>query len=83
LSLGIPVIISKYTGLTEEIQKQNAGIVVDPFSEEEIKNAILTMCDDEKYFVYKKNAESFVWPQTWNSLFKQYESIISSVCNKS
>ena len=76
LSLKIPIIISKYTGITEYIEKQGVAKVVDPFDENDIKNALLEMCDESKYLEYKKNLENFKWPQTWESLFEQYKEIL-------
>lgn len=77
ISLKIPVIISKYTGITKILKEAGVARVVDPFDLEDIEQAILEMCDDEKYLKYKNNLEKFVWPQTWNTLFAQYESILS------
>ncbi len=78
LSLKIPVIISKYTGITKILQDAGVARVVDPFDINDIKNAVLDMCDENIWHNYKKNLENFKWPQNWDSLFKQYEEIILS-----
>jgi glycosyltransferase involved in cell wall biosynthesis len=83
VSLKIPIIISKHTGITNILKENKVARVVDPFNISDMENAVLEMCNDEIYNEYKKNLEKFTWPQTWTTLFKQYESIISSVCNKS
>jgi glycosyltransferase involved in cell wall biosynthesis len=76
LSLKIPVIISKYTGITQYLQNAGVARVIDPFDEQDIRNAILEMCDDNKYSFYKNNLENFSWPQTWETLYKQYQEIL-------
>lgn len=76
LSLKIPIIISKYTGITNYLDKQGVVKVIDPFSEDDIKNAILSMTDSNIYAKYKNNLNNFFWPQNWDSLFKQYQEII-------
>ena len=79
LSLKIPVIISKYTGITNILKEAGVARVVDPFDIEDIKNAVLEMCDDNIWNKYKQNLEKFSWPQNWNSLFIQYEDIIDKI----
>jgi glycosyltransferase involved in cell wall biosynthesis len=76
ISLRVPVIISKYTGITKVLQDAGIARVIDPFDEVDMKNAILEMCNEENFLTYKKNLENFHWPQTWNTLFNQYEEIL-------
>lgn len=79
ISLGVPVIISKYTGITEYLVKSGVARVVDPFSEEDIKKAILEMSDDIEYAKYTEAIKNFSWPQNWQSLFTQYNKIINEI----
>lgn len=79
LSLKIPVIISKHTGLSKYLQDTGVARVIDPFNVDDIKSAVLEMCNDEVYVKYKYNLERFTWPQTWNSLFERYEDVINEI----
>lgn len=79
LSLGIPIIISKYTGITAQLAKIGLARVIDPFDEQDIKNAIIEMCDDKIHNQYLINIAKFNKEnnnQTWEKLFRQYEEII-------
>lgn len=76
VSLKVPIILTKFSGFTKIFENAKIAKIIDPFSINEIEEAILEMCDDEKYKVYKENLEKFSWPQTWKSLYKQYEQIL-------
>ncbi len=76
VSLKIPIILTKYSGFTNIFEQAGIAKIVNPFSVEEIENAILEMCDEEKYKFYKNNLQKFSWPQNWNSLYAQYEKIL-------
>lgn len=77
LSLKIPVIMTKYCGLSDDLKNSGVCILVDPFNETEIQQAILTMCDENKYVEFKKNFKTFKWPENWQTLFEKYERIIN------
>jgi glycosyltransferase involved in cell wall biosynthesis len=87
LSLGIPVIMTKNSGLYEFLKQKNSEddfcIFVDPFSVADMSNAILMMCNDEKYAGLKRNAINFtnnnLWPQNWKTLCRQYEEIVKNL----
>lgn len=76
ISLRVPVIITKYCGLTNILATAGVARFIDPFSEEDIKMALEEMCDENKYLEYKKALETFTWQQTWQTLFTQYEEIL-------
>jgi len=79
IALKIPIILTKYSGITENLKNEKFVKIVDPFSEEEIKKAILEMCDNIIYKDCKTGYENFSWPQNWSTLFKQYEQIINEI----
>lgn len=76
ISFKLPIILTKNTGFYKILEKAGVGIFVDPFSKDDIKSAIFEMCDNEKYSDYKKNLAEFIWPQTWNTLYDQYQEIL-------
>lgn len=80
LSLGIPVIMTKNSGFYELLKDKGVARFIDPFNLDDIKNAILEMCQMQIYNEYKKNAEEFneknLWPENWTTLFAKYEIII-------
>ena len=82
LSLGIPVIMTKHSGFYELLKDKNVARFIDPFKVEDLRDAIIEMCHDDIYNLYKKSLEEFnqnsSWPETWESLFKKYEIIINS-----
>jgi glycosyltransferase involved in cell wall biosynthesis len=80
LSLGIPVIMTKYCGLTEQLKDTGVVRLVDPFNEQDIQNAIIEMCDDVIYNQYMINIQKFNKEhsnQTWEKLYRQYQEIIN------
>lgn len=79
--LKVPVIISKYTGLTEIIEKSNLGMVIDPFNVGDMEKAILNLCNQEVYEKFQNNLENFSWPQTWEKYFVQTERILKEFGN--
>ncbi len=82
LSLGTPIIITKNTGLTDFIKNGETGIFIDPFDEISMKKAILSMCDENVWAHYKKQLQSFNWPETWDSLLNRYVGLIDSETQK-
>lgn len=82
LSLGIPIIISKYTGITKELEQKGVARVIDPFDETDIQNAIIDMCNDVIHNQYLINIAKFNKEnnnQTWEKLFDQYQEIIKEI----
>ncbi len=85
LSLGIPVILTKYSGLTKILENTGAVKLIDPFDVEDIKRAILEFCDEAIYRKYKSAAENiflnFKIEKSWEEMFLEYERIVEKVCN--
>lgn len=84
MSCGTPVISSNITSMPEVVE--DAGILVDPFSVEDISNAMIRMNDEhclrsklsEKSLI---QAQKFSWQKTadllWNSIQKTVKSVHS------
>lgn len=84
MSCGTPVISSNITSMPEVVEE--AGILVDPFSVEDISNAMIRMNDEhclrsklsEKSLI---QAQKFSWQKTadllWNSIQKTVKSVHS------
>jgi glycosyltransferase involved in cell wall biosynthesis len=77
MSCGVPVITSNVTSMPEVVE--DAGILVDPFSIEEITNAMLRIYSDntlrkELILKSKIQAKKFSWEKTgdrlWSSIIK-------------
>jgi glycosyltransferase involved in cell wall biosynthesis len=77
LSLGTPVILTKNTGFYKLLEGKGVVRFVDPYDVEEIKKAILEMCDDNIWQTYRNNLQNFSWGESWSSLFEKYERILS------
>lgn len=83
LSVGVPVIMTRNSGLYELLKQKNPDedfcIFVDPFSVADIANAVLLMCNEARYTKLKNNAVNFtknnLWSQNWKTLCRQYEEI--------
>lgn len=81
MSCGVPVITSNVTSMPEVVE--NAGILVDPFSIDEIAQAMITISSDENLRSElveksKTQAKKFSWQRTGDLL---WESIIKTIDN--
>jgi glycosyltransferase involved in cell wall biosynthesis len=79
LSLGIPVICTKYIGIKDVLNESGAVRFINPFDEEDVKQAVIEFCDDEKYVKYKRAAENFIHEKTWQEMYEEYEIIFREV----
>jgi glycosyltransferase involved in cell wall biosynthesis len=80
MSCGVPVITSNITSMPEVVE--DAGLLVDPFSIEEITNAMFTISSDNQLrndliLKSKIQAKKFSWKKTgdrlWDSILKTIE----------
>lgn len=82
LSLGVPVIMTKNTGFYELLKDSGVVRFIDPYSAEDLRQAIEEMCDGELYRGYKMRLQTFLesnlWPETWESLLLKYEEILNN-----
>lgn len=76
-SLNLPCILTKNTGFYELLKDKGVCRFIDPLNIEDIKNAIIEMTDDNEYFKYKNNLKNFIWTETWDSIYKKYDKIIT------
>lgn len=79
LSLGLPIIASKWGGIEEIISHESNGILISPKSEEELLNAILNMNQEVANSISKTALDSFQnnfeSSHVYKRLFKQIESL--------
>lgn len=68
-----PFIVTKYNGLPSRFGP--AGITVDPYSVEDIRDAILTLARTDVHKQYTRVVEGLVCDQSWPSIAKQFISI--------
>ena len=78
MACGIPVIVSNVSSLPEIVGK--AGLLVDPYSVDQIEQAIRTIVSDKKlHLKYTKlslsQAEKFSWEKMAKIVLKVFESV--------
>lgn len=73
ISCGKPFIMTRETGLGELVPK--GGIFVDPFNEEEIRNAFKAMKEEKTYNTYAKELESLNLSHNWAQMAEEITSI--------
>lgn len=73
LACGLPVIITKFSGVANEIEKRKMGIAVE-YKQKDLKEAILKLLTDNKFYRdCRKNVLSYdkniTWDETYNQSF--------------
>lgn len=68
-----PFILTKETGFYEKMK--DIGIFVDPLSEDDIREKILFLADDENYRNYKKKIEEFTFMHSWKEIAHEFLTI--------
>jgi phosphatidyl-myo-inositol dimannoside synthase len=77
----LPVIGGRSGGIPEAIQDGKSGFLVDPYSIEEIKNAVLTLATDKNTreamgkYAKKRVEEHYIWRHEVNKLIFVYNNI--------
>jgi glycosyltransferase involved in cell wall biosynthesis len=84
ISTGVPVIVSKYAGISELILKYDAGLVVDPYNVEDFAKKLNLLIYNEKLKEkYISNAyrmikiEKLIWEDIINKTIDIYKEILS------
>lgn len=84
ISCGIPVIVSKYAGISEKILEYDAGIVFDPNDIFDMLNEILAISKNgERYQTLLSNANFMIDTElfTLESITKEFENIQKNLIN--
>lgn len=69
MSCGLPVIITKVPKLASDIERLDAGLVIE-YAEEDLINSIKRLLLDEDFYVKsRRNAISFASESEWESIF--------------
>ena len=79
IALRLPIILTKNTGLYETLKDSGVCRFIDPFNQADIESAIIEMCDEQIWSSYEQASRSFRWPQTWETLFLEYEKALSDI----
>jgi phosphatidylinositol alpha-1,6-mannosyltransferase len=74
MSMGLPAIGSKNTGIEDAISSEFSGILVNPESVDEIKNAVMNIKNE--YERYSKNAIEWSQKFSWGNVILQYEELL-------
>lgn len=75
----LPIIITKYSGITDYLVKSGVAITVEPTDQKDIEEKIKYLLDDNNYQKIKENYKNFKWSQTWDSMFLEYQKIVDMV----
>jgi len=68
-----PFILTKETGLYDKLK--GAGIFVDPFNKNDIKEKILLLADDKNYKEYKEKVKNFNFTHSWEEIANEFLEI--------
>ena len=69
-----PFILTRETGLYEQLK--DIGLFIDPFNQDDIKNKILLLGNDQEYKKYQQKVSQFTYVQTWHEIANQFLTII-------
>ncbi|KKS26437.1 MAG: Polysaccharide biosynthesis protein [Parcubacteria group bacterium GW2011_GWA2_42_11] len=72
-----PFILTRETGLFEKLK--DIGIFVDPQNQEDIKNKILFLANDENYSEYKRRVADFKFTHSWQEIAQEFLDIYSRI----
>lgn len=75
LAYGKPCIITKYSGLPEEVKA--AGVFADPFDENDIRDKILALSDEATYAKVKERIRAAPCHQSWRDIAEEYIRLLS------
>ncbi len=73
ISFGKPCIVTKENGIGDRIK--DISLFIDPLNEEDIKNKILFLADDEHYQEYKQKVANFSFTHTVSDIAKEFLNI--------
>jgi glycosyltransferase involved in cell wall biosynthesis len=72
-----PFICTKEVGIFDRIK--DAGIFIDPFSEGEMEEAILSLLDENKYKDAKEKVRNFHFIHTWEDIGREFLELSSKL----
>ncbi|MHA1270782.1 MAG: glycosyltransferase family 4 protein [Candidatus Helarchaeota archaeon] len=84
LAVGIPIIITKYTGIIEYLDIEKYGYTIDRIDHKLLSKAIeLVLLNPEHNEILKKNSKQIVLNKfIWNVLIKKYNNLIQEISEK-
>ncbi len=77
LSYGKPVLLTRETGLADRLG--DTVMYVDPLNVEAIADAIVQMCDDTVYKVYRKRAEDFSFSHSYRDIAEEFIALCQNM----
>lgn len=78
LSIGVPVIMTKNSGFFELFKDKNVCRFVEPNNVDDIRDAILEMCEDNIWNNYRINISNLDWPESWDTLLAKYDNLLNT-----
>ncbi len=69
MACGLPVIITKITGIAYEIDENKAGFAIDYDKEQLLSSLLKLLMDDNMYKEYRQNAINLAKKYEWNNVF--------------
>ncbi len=78
-SIGVPVIATKETSLTEVVEENKNAIFVKPRSSREISHAVVTLAKNKKLRLKLSRGKKF---KTWREIAREYVKVYQDVIRK-
>ncbi|PIR45656.1 MAG: hypothetical protein COV09_00230 [Candidatus Vogelbacteria bacterium CG10_big_fil_rev_8_21_14_0_10_50_13] len=75
IRLGKPFILTRETGLYDRLR--GVGIFVDPKSDKEIIEAIMTLADRNEYDRWRAKVNQFTFTHTWQQIAEEFKVLIN------
>lgn len=76
LSLGKPVILTKYTGFHADFLNFEGVLLADPFNSNSLEQAMEKLLSPDYYEKAIKAIKNWQWPHTWGSVLSKYEKYL-------
>lgn len=74
---GKPFLLTKYSGYAERFKE--FGVIVDPFSEEDMTRGVMELAEDKSYETYKKRISEFSEVRTYDDIAKEFVALIEEI----
>ena len=74
IRLGKPFILTRETGLYDRLR--GVGIFVDPESDKEIIEAIMTLADPNEYDRWRAKVNQFTFTHTWQQIAEEFRKLL-------
>lgn len=74
IRFGKPFLLTKHSGYAEPFKE--LGVIVDPFSEDDMMRGILALADEETYARLSRNIAAFTTVRTYDDIAREFVAIL-------